>query len=62
MPVIQKSNTKIVIQNSNTKKDCYKRKTPDRWSVGPGNLLVYTHSDVTVFLLQNYKLIQELKV
>ena len=50
MPVIQKSNTKIVIQNSNTKKDCYKRKIPDRWSVGPGNLLVYTHSDVTVFL------------
>ena len=58
MPVIQKSNTKIVIQ----KKDCYKRKIPDRWSVGPDNLLVYTHSDVTVFLLQNYKLIQGLKV
>ena len=57
MPVIQKSNTKIVIQ-----KRLLQKKIPDRWSVGPGNLLVYTHSDVTVFLLQNYKLIQGLKV
>ena len=56
MPVIQKSNTKIVIQ-----KRLLQKKIPDRWSVGPGSLLVYTHSDVTVFLLQNYKQIQALK-